>query len=63
MYALHFTLYTSVFANIYPINTLLAKIIGCKEQEKTFKLRVTKTMWKLFKSLESRLFLITKGLV
>lgn len=52
-----------MFANIYPINTLLAKIIGCKEQEKTFKLRVTKTMWKLFKSLESRLFLIAKGLV
>lgn len=35
-YALHFTLYTSVFANIYPINTLLAKIIGSKEQEKKY---------------------------
>lgn len=39
MYALHFTLYTSVFANIYPINTLLAKIIGCKEQEKNLQIK------------------------
>lgn len=39
MYALHFTLYTSVFANIYPTNTILAKIISCKEQGKELQMK------------------------